>query len=107
MSTSPFSKQPLPQELLNALCIIRLTNERSLYAYLPTTAWMQRSGYMEEPVGAYKNARSNQPVYRLTMLSQTGMLLLFRDEEYVDARLVQNDEELMCFLALHDFPLPE
>jgi hypothetical protein len=107
MSISPFSKQPLSHELLDVLCRIRLTNEKSRYAYLPATAWMQRSGYTEELVGAYKHACRNQPVYRLTMLSQTGMLLLFRDEKYVDAQLVQNDEELMRFLALHGFPLPQ
>jgi hypothetical protein len=83
-----------------------LERERARYTYLPTLDGMKAGGYTEMWVGTYECTAVNSLNHRLTILSQTSMLLAFRDEVYVGAQVVENDEELLRFLLKHNFPLP-
>jgi hypothetical protein len=66
---------------------------------------MELSDYVELVVGTYEYCGPGKTAYRITILSGTGMVLLFRDWAYLDACVVASDEVFNSFLALHNFPL--
>ena len=99
--------QQIPKERLQALWQHRwLLQEQACYPYLPATGWMRRGGYIVVGAGAYEHTTANGIVHRLTVLSQTSKLLVFRDGTYLGAHTVRTDEEFLRVLAGFDFPLP-
>jgi hypothetical protein len=85
---------------------LRLAQDRALYVYLPALDWMKAAGYLELSAGSYECIPIANIAYRLTILSQTTMLLGFRNSIYMGAKVVETDEELLRFLVLYNFPLP-
>lgn len=82
---------------------IRLAQERRRYAYLPSASLLETIGYNEMLIGTYELTEQGVH-YRLTVLSQTSMLLGFQDSQYLAGQCVTNDEEFLRFLAEHEFP---
>jgi hypothetical protein len=84
------------------------TAEQSQYEYLPNPSWMSRAGYLSPQTGLYLFAKYADLgiVHRISVLSQTTIVLLFRDEYFVASQSVTTDKQLVDFLLKHRFPAP-
>jgi hypothetical protein len=82
--------------------------EKSQYAYLPDASWMTKAGYISGELGTYLFAKYGEQgvVYKVRVLSQTSMVLLFREDYFLAGQLIESDEELAAFLQEHRFPAP-
>jgi hypothetical protein len=79
--------------------------EEATFAYLPDAQWMRDAGYSNQLVGFYE-LEANGQVYRLSLLSQTSRMILFKQGKMIASRIVTDDEQLLRLLTVHNFPLP-
>jgi hypothetical protein len=52
----------------------------------------------------YEGLASDGRLYKLTMLSQTSLMLAFEEGGYAGAQVVRNEEELVRFVSVLGFP---
>jgi hypothetical protein len=95
-------------ENFGALQAKLLELEEAQYAYLPDPMWMLKAGYTSIEVGTYQFTRYGDAgaAYRIKVLSQTPMVLLFCEELFLASQLVESDEQLVAFLQQHRLPFP-
>jgi hypothetical protein len=82
--------------------------EAAQYTYLPSPAWMLKAGYTCPEVGTYLFARYGEAgvTYRIEVLSQTPLVLLFCGDYFLASQLIESDEQLGTFLQQHQLPIP-
>ncbi len=93
---------------IDALRAELLAVEVAQYVYLPDSYLLLLVGYVSTELGVYQHACYAEPatVYKIRVLSQTSMVLLFRDARFVAGKAVYSDEELAAFLLKYQFPAP-
>jgi hypothetical protein len=84
----------------------RDTDERKRFLFLPDIGLMKQAGYTERFVGDYyqEDARS---LFRVSVLSQSGMFLFYRDEQLLKATVIGSDEELLRLIISLHFPFSD
>ena len=87
--------------------------EEKQFVYLPDPDWMLLVGYATSILGTYRTATylEGEPFagdlfYKVEVLSQTSLVLLFRNDRFVAAQPVTDDRQLTAFLTAHSFPAP-
>jgi hypothetical protein len=83
-----------------------LAVEKAQYSYLPNADWMSVVGYRSPALGVYLFARYDEAgiTYKVEVLSQTSMVLLFRGNYFITGQVIKSDEQFSSFLMRHHFP---
>lgn len=82
-------------------------HEEAHFLYLPAADCMWLAGYDSVSLGLYLAKHGFLgAVHKVEILSQTAMVLLFREECFVAAQPVESDAQLIAFLQEHRFPIP-
>lgn len=91
-------------EHLRLFRLAQALKERQLFSYLPDLRLLQEAGYLEVAIGRYMQQVAGQALYRITVLSQSSLFLLYRDEHLVTATGVESHEDLIRLLITSAFP---